>query len=76
MLNKNRSAGSGLHRFGPGGRGHNRGGAFGPGGYCVCTDCGKRIPHERDIKCTSVKCPGCGHIMVREELVKKNQGAR
>ena len=51
--------------------GRNRGGALGPGGNCVCTKCGERIPHERGIKCTTIKCPGCGHTMIREELLKK-----
>jgi hypothetical protein len=52
-----------------GGKGRNRGGAFGPGGDCVCTHCGEKIQHQRGIKCTGIKCPKCGHTMVREELL-------
>lgn len=52
-----------------GGKGRNKGGAFGPGGYCVCTHCGEKIRHQRGVRCTTVKCPNCGHAMVREELL-------
>jgi hypothetical protein len=59
--------GQGLGRGG--GRGRNRGGAFGPGGYCVCAKCGERVQHNQGLKCTTIKCPKCGHTMVREELL-------
>ncbi len=49
--------------------GRNKGGAFGPGGYCVCANCGNKIPHHRGLKCTTIKCPACQHTMVREELL-------
>lgn len=52
-----------------GGQGRNRGGAFGAGGNCVCAGCGKKVPHERGVKCTELKCPDCGRTMVREELL-------
>ena len=67
----------GGNRFGPrgpaqgGGHGRNRGGAFGTGGFCICAKCGEKIPHERGVKCTTLKCPKCGHTMIREELLKK-----
>jgi predicted RNA-binding Zn-ribbon protein involved in translation (DUF1610 family) len=54
-----------------GGQGRNKGGAYGPGGYCVCTKCGATLPHQRGVKCTKLKCPDCGHTMIREELLKK-----
>ena len=54
-----------------GGRNRNNGGSFGTGGYCVCSKCGEKVAHETGIKCTTVKCPECGHSMVREELLKK-----
>lgn len=54
-----------------GGRGRNKGGAFGPGSFCVCTKCGKKVPHKRGEKCTTIKCPQCGHTMIRQELLKK-----
>lgn len=49
----------------------NRGGGFGPGGFCVCAKCGEKIQHERGVKCTELKCPKCGTPLVREELLKK-----
>lgn len=52
-----------------GGGGRNGGGGFGSGGNCVCAKCGRSLPHARGVKCTSVKCPDCGHAMVREELL-------
>ena len=61
--------GWGLGRGGGGGR--NRGGAFGPGGYCVCAKCGEKVLHQQGVKCTNLKCPQCGHPMVREELLNK-----
>ncbi len=56
-----------------GGRGRNHGGGFGAGGFCVCAHCGKKVPHERGIKCTTLKCPDCGHTMVREELLNNHK---
>jgi len=53
-----------------GGQGRNKGGAYGTGGYCVCAKCGEKIPHKRGVKCTTLKCPECGHTMIREELLK------
>ncbi len=64
-----RGSGKGLGRGG--GQGRNNGGAFGPGGYCVCAKCGAKVPHEQGTKCTTIKCPKCGHTMVREELLNK-----
>ncbi|AHJ12930.1 hypothetical protein [Sulfurospirillum multivorans] len=49
--------------------GRNHGGAFGEGGFCVCSKCGAKIAHERGVKCTTQKCPSCGHTLVREELL-------
>jgi hypothetical protein len=69
-LNRNRANPGGGRGLGlGGGRGRNKGGAFGPGGYCVCAKCGEKVPHQQGIKCTDVKCPSCGHTMVREELL-------
>ncbi len=55
-----------------GGHGRNKGGAFGIGGYCVCAKCGAKVPHTQGVKCTKLKCPECGHTMIREELLKKS----
>lgn len=54
-------------------QGKNKGGAFGPGGYCLCVKCGEKVPHQQGVKCTTRKCPVCGHTMVREELVEKKK---
>lgn len=55
-----------------GGKGKNNGGAFGVGGYCVCSRCGKKVAHQKGQKCTTTKCPDCGHVMLREELLRKS----
>jgi len=60
---------------GHGGRGRNQGGAFGPGGACVCVHCGTQEPHVTGTKCTTLSCPKCGHPMVREELVTNKTAA-
>lgn len=65
------TSGKGLGRGG--GKGRNKGGAFGPGGYCICNKCGEKVQHQQGIKCTTFKCPKCGHTMIREELLKKIQ---
>jgi predicted RNA-binding Zn-ribbon protein involved in translation (DUF1610 family) len=67
----NMGQGRGLGRGG--GRGRNRGGAYGAGGYCVCARCGERILHQRGVKCTTLKCPECGHTMIREELLQNRK---
>ena len=61
--------GRGLGRGG--GKGRNDGGGFGTGGYCVCAKCGKKVPHQQGVKCTTIKCPACGKTMIREELLAK-----
>ena len=66
-----KGGGGGMRGFGGGGRGMGgcggpRGGMGGPGGYCVCPNCGHRVPHERGVPCRQVQCPKCGTFMVRE----------
>ena len=58
---------------GSGGRGRKKGGAYGAGGFCICAKCGTKTPHQRGVKCTTLKCPQCGHTMIREELLKDKQ---
>lgn len=49
---------------GPGRMGGNK--AAGPGGNCVCPNCGHKTPHQRGRPCYDVACPKCGTNMVRE----------
>lgn len=44
--------------------GGNRPGS-GIGGYCVCPNCGKQIPHQRGVPCSSINCPSCGTQMLK-----------
>jgi predicted DNA-binding protein (UPF0251 family)/ssDNA-binding Zn-finger/Zn-ribbon topoisomerase 1 len=67
----NPGSGSGRGMGRGGGRGRNKGGAFGTGGFCVCAACGEKVPHQQGVKCTTIKCPKCGHAMIREELLNK-----
>ncbi len=46
-----------------GGRGG--GGAGGPPQYCMCPNCGYRIPKQPGVPCRSMTCPRCGAPMVR-----------
>ena len=40
--------------------------AAGPTGFCVCPECGQRVPHQRGMPCVERKCPNCGVTMIRE----------
>ena len=57
-----RGRGQGL---GIGGRGRMGGVAAGPGGECVCPNCGYREPQIRGSPCMNKKCPKCGTKMTR-----------
>jgi len=64
-----RGMGGGQGR-GQGGRRAGRGGgplAAGPEGYCVCSQCGRKEPHQRGVPCFERKCPNCGAVMVRQQ---------
>ncbi len=53
---------------GPTGQGRGRmGGPFaaGPGGVCVCPECGYKSEHARGRPCSQQKCPKCGSPMAR-----------
>ena len=41
--------------------------AAGPGGYCVCPQCGEQVPHQQGTPCSSISCPKCGLKMVRDQ---------
>jgi DNA-directed RNA polymerase subunit RPC12/RpoP len=52
-----------------GGRGPGRMGgskAAGPGGNCVCPNCGHKVSHQVGKPCYEVQCPKCGTNMTRE----------
>ena len=66
-----RGQGSGRGQGASGGRGRNKGGGYSIGGYCVCAKCGEKVPHQQGVKCTTLKCPKCGHTMIREELLNE-----
>lgn len=42
----------------------NRFGA-GPGGFCSCPSCGKRVLHQAGTPCYAMNCPTCGVRMIR-----------
>ncbi len=46
--------------------GRRMGSAAGPGGFCVCPNCGYKEQHEIGIPCYQKKCPKCGSLMTRE----------
>jgi hypothetical protein len=51
------------------GRGPGRMGgpkAAGPGGDCICPNCGHKAPHRAGQPCYEVNCPKCGTQMTRE----------
>jgi len=57
-------SGSGAGRGG--GLGRKGGFAAGPGGNCVCPNCGAKKAHQRGVACYEIKCPKCGAKMTRE----------
>jgi hypothetical protein len=38
----------------------------GPGGNCVCLNCGHQVAHKAGKPCNRQKCPECGAQMTRE----------
>jgi hypothetical protein len=62
--------GSGRGQGGGQGRGRGRMGgnrpSAGPGGYCICPNCGEKVVHQQGVPCYSVNCPKCGAKMMRE----------
>ena len=65
--------GTGRGKRGSGGAGRGRGGqgqgggfAAGPGGNCVCPNCGEKAPHQLGQPCYDLQCPKCGTAMTRE----------
>lgn len=48
-----------------GSRGLGGGYPIGPGGECICPNCGHRQPHPRGVPCVTIQCSQCGTLMVR-----------
>ncbi|MFL7894183.1 MAG: hypothetical protein ACK2UM_02515 [Anaerolineales bacterium] len=69
MGQRNNRRGSGQGRRGGTSSGQGRMSgplAAGPGGYCVCQNCGTRAEHVAGKPCNQQKCPKCGAQMMRE----------
>lgn len=65
---KGQGAGTGRGmRPSDGGRSRARGSGFaaGPGGDCVCPNCGQKATHQLGRPCFEQKCPKCGAAMTR-----------
>lgn len=61
--------GGGRRKPGNSGSGRGRmGGPFaaGPGGNCVCPQCGYKISHTPGQPCNQLKCTQCNTVMTRE----------
>jgi hypothetical protein len=51
-----------------GGRGRQPGGfGLGPSGFCICRQCGTKVPHKRGLPCYETHCPNCGQPMTRAQ---------
>jgi len=48
-------------------RSQSQGGGFarGPGGGCVCPNCGHREEHQPGVTCLNQKCLKCGSLMMK-----------
>ncbi|MCD6466350.1 MAG: hypothetical protein J7L10_00330 [Methanomicrobia archaeon] len=51
---------------GQGRRGMGGGQALGPGGECVCPQCGYTVQHQLGTPCFNMKCPKCGMPLIRK----------
>lgn len=67
LLRGGRGGGGGRGQSGQGrGRGGGTKPGSGPGGNCVCPNCGHKIPHIASQRCIDINCPRCGTKMIRE----------
>ncbi len=48
------------------GRGRMGNFALGPGGGCICPNCGTKTAHYQGTPCLEQKCPKCGSSMTRK----------
>ena len=51
-------------RAGSGGMGGRKRG--GPGGNCICPNCGEKVVHQQGVPCFSINCSKCGAQMIRD----------
>jgi hypothetical protein len=47
-------------------RGNKKGMGIGPGGKCLCPNCGTTWPHLAGRPCYGIICPECGSQMIRQ----------
>ena len=59
------AAGAAAGRLGEGRKPGGGSAGPGPGGFCVCPNCGAAVPHEQGIPCSQVVCSRCDRPMVR-----------
>ena len=59
-----RTSGGGFGRSGR--RGLGGGYGYGPGGVCVCPNCGYEQAHQPGVPCFSQTCPKCNTPMQRK----------
>ncbi len=65
-MGSGRGGGQGRGAGGGAGRGRMRGPfAAGPGGVCLCPNCGEKLPHVPGQPCNQQKCPKCGAPITR-----------
>jgi hypothetical protein len=89
MTLKNQIKGAAMNRNGGGrngsgkGRGRSQGngqgqsgGGYGVRGMCICAKCGTLVPHRQGVPCTQEKCPECGHVMARKEMLDERRQAK
>ena len=53
-----------------GGGGRRSGASAGPGGNCVCLNCGNTVSHQQGVPCNQIECPKCGSVMNRRRFAK------
>jgi uncharacterized protein (DUF983 family) len=47
------------------GQGRQQRRGVGPGGYCICPNCGEQALHQTGMPCYQQVCPKCGAKMTR-----------
>ncbi len=65
MRGSGKGGGSGRGSGKGAGKGRMGGFGLGPGGFCVCPNCGEKVSHAQGIPCNKMKCPKCGTVMTR-----------